>query len=328
MVAPLTLQARGRHGLRAARALHLCVLLLPFGGALFWLVETRGVFAAPLPWLALGVAGGIYLASHGVRAVRLAVMASRLLGISGRSSALLHLVTAPGAMILPLKTGELLRLHQLWYLGGSFPGALIIILLERFFDGLMILGLLAIVYAWHGPLGTGPLILLAVTSLAVMAGLVVFVLGPGILRAVQHYVVLNHRNPKSLRHLGQLDGLRRVTSRGADLFRAQGPVLLVMSLVIWGLEALAASVLALGLSGPRDFGGTEGIVLLAERIFDAPAAALGGAVGLWSVLCLVAVAIVWPLAIGIYLPRVASEPLRARSAAGGDLGAPSRNVDR
>ncbi|WP_157139765.1 lysylphosphatidylglycerol synthase domain-containing protein [Roseibium aggregatum] len=299
--------------LPAGLALHYAVLFLPFGLALWWLVEEGVAELAGKPWQALVLAGGIYLASHCVRAVRLAIMASRLLGISGRSSALLHMVTSPGALVIPFKLGEILRLHQLWYLGKSFPGALIIILLERFFDGLMILALLGIVYAYHGPLATGPMVLLAVTSVAVLAGLVVFVLGPGILRAVQHYVVLNHRNPNSLRHLGQLDGLRQITTRGADLFRVQGPVLLVMSMVIWGLEALAATVLALT---SANFVGTSGIVLLAERVFEGPVASFQGAVGTWSSLCLLSLALVWPLAMWIYLPRVRNEPLRAQNRTG------------
>jgi len=245
-----------RNKAAAGLGLHYGVLFVPFAFVLWWLASGGLEELAGRPWLSLSLAGAIYLGSHCVRAVRLAVMASRLLGISGRSSGLLHLVTSPSTMIIPFKLGEIFRLHQLWYLGRSFPGALIIILLERFFDGLMILVLLGIVYAYHGPLETGPLLLLAVTSLAVLAGLVVFVLGPGILRAIQHYVVLNHRNPKSLRHLGQLDGLRQITTRGADLFRAQGAVLLVLSLLIWGLEALAATVLVFTYAG---FAETSGI---------------------------------------------------------------------
>ncbi|WP_269584222.1 lysylphosphatidylglycerol synthase domain-containing protein [Roseibium sp. Sym1] len=297
----------------AALGLHYAVLFVPFAFVVWWLASGGLEELADRPLIALALAGVVYLASHCVRAVRLAVMASRLLGISARSSALLHMVTASSAMIIPFKLGEVLRLHQLWYLGRSFAGALIIILLERFFDGLMILILLGVVYAYHGPLGLGPMLLLAVTSLAVLAGLVVFVLGPGILRAVQQYVVLNHRNPKSLRHLGQLDGLRQVTTRGADLFRAQGAVLLVMSLVIWGLEALAATVLAFTYAG---FTETSGIVVLAERVFEGPVGALQGAVGAWSSLCLLSLALAWPVAMWIYLPRVKNEPLRAQNRTG------------
>lgn len=310
----LRIFARSRHARQpAGLALHYAVLFVPFGLAVWWLVEQGLGELTGKPWQALVLAGGIYLGSHCVRAVRLAIMASRLLGISGRSSALLHIVTSPGALVIPFKLGEILRLHQLWYLGKSFPGALIIILLERFFDGLMILVLLGVVYAYHGPLATGPMVLLAVTSIAVLAGLVVFVLGPGILQALQHYVVLNHRNPNSLRHLGQLDGLRQITTRGADLFRVQGPVLLVMSMVIWGLEALAATVLAFT---SADFVGTSGIVLLAERVFEGPVGSFQGAVGTWSSLCLLSLALVWPLAMWIYLPRVRNEPLRAQNRTG------------
>lgn len=214
LLSPLIVgQTRSAAGL----ALHFAVLFLPFVFVIWWLAAGGLNNLAGRPFVALALAGTVYLGSHCVRALRLAVMASRLLGISVRSSALLHLVTAPGAMIIPFKLGELLRLHQLWYLGRSFPGGLIILLLERFFDGLMILVLLGIVYAYHGPLGQMPMLLLAVTSLAILAGLVVFVLGPEIFHALQHYVVLNHRNPKSLRYLGQLDSLRQITTRGADL---------------------------------------------------------------------------------------------------------------
>jgi hypothetical protein len=86
-----------------------------------------------------------------------------------------------------------------------------------------------------------------------------------------------------------------------------------MSLVIWGHQALAATVLAFTYAG---FTKTSGIVVLAERVFEGPVGALQGAVGAWSSLCLLSLALVWPVAMWIYLPRVKNEPLRAQNRTG------------
>ena len=151
----------------AQTALHRAVLAAAILAAALFLFAGGGIAAlASWPVQYLAPAAALYLASHGLRAVRLAIMAARILKLSARSGALVHLVTAP-AVVIPFKLGEVVRLHQLWYLGRSLPGAVLVLVVERFFDAAMLLLLLAVVYAAQGPLGAEAVILFAATSVAV-----------------------------------------------------------------------------------------------------------------------------------------------------------------
>ncbi|CUH79474.1 lysylphosphatidylglycerol synthase domain-containing protein [Tropicibacter naphthalenivorans] len=289
-----------RTGIR--RAAHIAVLALSLGAAVLWVLPLVPDVFAGWPLGALLGAAALYLLAHGVRAVRLAVLASRLLAISGRSSALLHFITSPAALVIPFKLGEALRLHQLWYLGQSLSGAVLVILLERLFDGAMLLLLLAIAYLTYGTLGTAAIALAAITSLAVITAVVVFVLGPSIFASLQRYMVVHHRDPRVLRVLPHIDMMRWLTRDGAGMLRDQGGVLLVLSLLIWLLEVGAATALLSGAPGLR---------LIVEGIFSAGGA---GPTTVWMALGVLALVAVWPLALWRYQPRIPAEPLRFRRA--------------
>ena len=149
---------------------------------------------AQLPAATIWLAALIYLASHVLRALRFALLSMDMLGISGRTAALMHFATAPFALVLPFKSGELLRLHQLWQLGGTAIYAVIVLLIDRMYDSLFLIPILLILLMQS----SAPPVLTLLTILAAFIPLVVVVIGPKLLSEVQRYVLVHHNNPRVL----------------------------------------------------------------------------------------------------------------------------------
>ncbi|MFW5881015.1 MAG: hypothetical protein ACOCTP_00670, partial [Roseicyclus sp.] len=197
---PPSLPARGMPALVALSALVAAGLLaffLPFLADL------------PLPWAVAAVA--VYLLGHVLRGVRLAILSIDLLGLSGRTAALMHLVTAPMALAMPLKSGEILRWHQLWRLGGSAVYAVIVLLIERMFDALFLVPILVLLLARDSAPGA----LTVLTLLAATVPPIVLGLGPKLLTETQRYMVVNHDSPGALPLLRHVLWLRQKDASGA-----------------------------------------------------------------------------------------------------------------
>ncbi|MEM9267317.1 MAG: lysylphosphatidylglycerol synthase domain-containing protein [Pseudomonadota bacterium] len=287
-------------------------LSLSLGAALvalalaLWLCP--GLFAQVPVWAVLG-AGGLYLASHGVRALRLAMLAVPTLGVSARSSALLHLTTAPIAFLLPLKLGELARLHELWRTGTNLMVAVLLLLLERVFDAVILLALIAALALAGGGLASP--VLVWVSGTIVLVAAIAFVLGPSAAGATQAYMVRHHRHPALKQLLPGLDLLRRATRIGAEQMRGQGAQILVLTALIWALEVAAALVLARSTLG-------EATALVLSRTTLDWAALMGWVedprVASLAAVSVLSLALIWPVAVWFYVPRRAAEPRRAAGA--------------
>jgi len=257
----------------------------------------------------------LYVTAHGFRAVRLATIAGPLLGLSGRSSCLLHIVTVPGAMALPFKLGELVRLHQLFVLARNFPASLTVILIERFLDGLMLLVFLIIFQNTSTADASSMFWLFLLTVTAVLLTTTILVLGSQALTAVQRYIITHHRKTASVKQLSKIDNLRDMTSQATDLLKAQGLLLVVMSAFIWLFELAAFAFLVTALSDMAFF--DSGGLLIARLLGGA--VAQSGSTGaeiqsLSQVLIMGAMLAVWVPAVYFYLRRMGHEPIRRRLA--------------
>lgn len=299
---------RGRAGRRhiawALAALTVAALI----GAVVTLapaVTARATIAAAV------MAGALYLAAHGLRAIRLAMLAVPLLGVSARTAALLHVATAPATFLLPLKIGELARLHQLWFAGKRASGAVIVLLLERMLDAVMLLSLFLWATAGGAPAHGGMAITMALTVAAVTIGAIVLLLGPSALASLQRYVVINHQSRHAIRALPLIDLLRLGIGDGAALMRRQGAQLLVVSALIWTLELLAAGLFV-------EWGGASALretaLLLLGRINQEWRALAGGAVdpavAASASTSLMVLLLTAPAAIILYVRRLDWEPSR------------------
>lgn len=254
----------------------------------------------------------LYLAAHILRAVRLAIIATPLLGISGRTAMLLHFSAAPIVTLVPLKFGELFRLQQLWIAGRSLPSAVISLLLDRLLDAAMLLLLLTWLVFTNAAGGTGAFIAVLNTA-AILTAIIVLFLGPQILGSLQRYIVINHNTRTILKLLPIVNLLRRGTEQGSGLLRRQGGTLVILSAVIWMLEIGAVALFATHAASPEMQNSAHMLLIrvtqewqIATSIGSDPALAASAASSLLTLL------VIWPLVLHIYIKRLASEPLRRR----------------
>ncbi len=269
-------------------------------------------FAALPVWMTLA-AMALYLLAHVLRALRLGIIAGPLLGASVRTTAALHFVCAPLVTLIPMKLGELVRLHQLWLIGRRLSGAVIALLIDRMLDATMLLGLLGwFALIGHPAIDQAHMVLVLTAAAVGLAGLVL-VLGPSMLASLQRYVLIHHQSPALLRGLPMIDLLRRGADEGRVLVRRQGAPLLVISASIWMLELAAAAIFTTAVMDPglRN----PGLLLLARATQEwliatsagvDPAFAASAASGILVLLA------VWPAAIWIYIRRIGAEPQRLR----------------
>ncbi|SLN11066.1 hypothetical protein ROJ8625_00241 [Roseivivax jejudonensis] len=255
------------------------------------------------------VAGGIYLASHVLRACRLMLLATDILGLSGRSAALMHFATAPLALILPFKTGELFRLYELWRLSGTAVYALIALLIDRMYDSLFLVPVLLVLLSQGG----APTTLTLLTLLIAALPLTIVVIGPKLLTELQRYILVNHNSRRTLSLLQQIDALRVIVARASDVALRRAPELSLLSFLIWLSEFLVCLILVNAVAG-------QALELLGARLV-APWWDLGVDPVAGPALALVTIALLlpWPLMVFLYLKRRRNEPRRVPAAGRAEL---------
>lgn len=272
----------------------------------------------PLPWAVAAVA--VYLLGHVLRGVRLAILSIDLLGLSGRTAALMHLVTAPMALAMPLKSGEILRWHQLWRLGGSAVYAVIVLLIERMFDALFLVPILVLLLARDSAPGA----LTVLTLLAATVPPIVLGLGPKLLTETQRYMVVNHDSPGALPLLRHVDALRLLVARAARVTRSRAPELSLLSCLIWLCEIAVCVILVAAISGPGPGLAERALDLMGLRlvapVWDVGASALAGAA---IAAGFVALLLPWPVLVLAYLLRLRrAEPGRVSALGPAGPGTP------
>lgn len=298
----MTLAARA-YPLRAATVIVGLSALVAVGS-----VASLGRFFGDLPLLATIAACLVYLFSHVLRAMRLGLLSIDLLGVSGRTASLMHLATAPLTLVLPFKSGELLRWHQLWQLSGSAIYALIVLLIDRMFDSLFLVPMLCLLVMME----TAPPALVVLTLFVAIVPLVVLVVGPKLLTETQRYVVINHNNPGTLLVLRKVDALRLLVVRAALVARNRAPELGVLSFLIWLCEFAACLIIIVALHGASAGIGGSALELLGIRLV-APVWGLeaGTAAGAAIATSSIALLLPWPVLVMLYLRRRKHEPRRA-----------------
>ncbi len=247
--------------------------------------------------------GALYLVSHALRAARLAALSVSVLGVSGRSAAALHFTTAPFSLVMPLKSGELVRFYALWKASGDALQAVAVLLIDRMYDSLFLVPLLVVLMMQD----TVPSSLGLFTLVAAVVPLVVVVLGPRLLTEAQRYVVSNHVNPRAISVLRRIDAMRRLVIRIAQVSRRQAAELSVLSALIWLCEIGLCAILLSELSAHGD-GSVE---VLGARLVTSwwtaspePVAAVALAV------TTIAILVPWPIMGAIFFSRIEGEPRR------------------
>jgi hypothetical protein len=226
-------------------ALRLLILGAGLVGLLFAaliIIGTGSQGALSIPKGSLAAAGFVYLASHGLRVLRLAL----LIGgwrIGFRTIAKFHLFTAAVSLIAPLKLGEVFRIAELTNIVGSGSRAIAIVWLERGLDICAILFLLMMTDA-HS-LGRDFNAIAALAIVFIVATALTFFVVPDNLRRLSVFIIRRYSNPVSVPLLKSIDRLRRSILQAPQLLQKRIGTLAALTALIWACE-LAAFYFASG----------------------------------------------------------------------------------
>ena len=261
------------------------------------------LLAAPVT---IGGMAVLYLIAHCLRGVRLALLAASACDVSVRTTFLLHLFTAPTALILPFKLGEVFRLQQLMMITGKPVGALVVLLLDRALDAVVLLpAFLYIIATDEARVSGGALGLVALLSLVLICAGATFLAAPEALRAIQRYIFLRHARPRARRVLGWLSAIHAVLDRSVRSMRTNFAVLIALSLAIWSFE-VAATFMLVGME-PAQSVVSATLTALERAMFDWPAAVgstSSSSTVVFSTLGFMALLLPWPLVAALYVRRV------------------------
>lgn len=183
---------------------------------------------------------GLYLCSHLLRAIRIAVIGITFQNTSFRTLVLMNLTLAPWSMIAPFKLDELIRLNELHSICQSWPRAATTIIIDRAMDGPVLL-LFAIALYFHGDQTIA--LYAGVFGIALVAVTGGFFAAAQILHLVQGYMFVYHSQPLALRILHRIHNLRLLAELGRETIARAAPILLICTIGIWSLEISAVGLL-------------------------------------------------------------------------------------
>lgn len=213
---------------------------LLYAGTRIFLMLTGQPIPRPEPWM-LALAAAVYLLSHGLRILRLAL----LIGDSRtglRSIASFQLTTAAAALATPFKLGEIYRLYELAHIAGGLMRAIIIIWWERAFDAVCLLLILLVTLANGDHIVQFWGLAATVSLFLVGTALTVFIV-PENLRRLSVLVIRRYSSPRTVPLLQSLELIRRAILEAPRLVRGKVASLIVLTVLIW-MAQLGCIVLA------------------------------------------------------------------------------------
>jgi len=219
----------------------VCGAMALFVGTLLSGPSRRPDEGLTAPWLA----AMLYTASHGLRVIRLTVLAGDP-RVSLRQLGLVHLLTAAVSMMTPFKLGEIYRITELGHLLRNTGYALIVVWIERAFDFAAITLLILLAYAAQPAILSQiqPLVVMAV--LFVAATIALFTIVPEGLGTLSLFVLRRYDGNGAIGALRALQWLRQGITLGPRFIAGKVPTLLVLTLGIWGLELATFSAMTTG----------------------------------------------------------------------------------
>lgn len=191
----------------------------------------------------LALTAFLYLASHGLRIVRLAL----LIGgwrVGFRTVVAFHLMTASVSLIAPLKLGELYRVAELGNLVGSFVRGVMIAWWERAFDVAAILIILAVALANTPPETHGMFYGVAALAGAFVVGTaLVFFVAPENMRRVAVLIIRRYDHRWTVPVLHAIDTVRRAIRQAPTMIDKKIASLLTLTVLIWSLEIACFTIM-------------------------------------------------------------------------------------
>ncbi|HEX8513072.1 MAG TPA: lysylphosphatidylglycerol synthase domain-containing protein [Allosphingosinicella sp.] len=269
------------------------------------------------------LAGLLYLASHLMRALRLAIIATPMIGLSFRTGVYLHFFVAPWSLLLPLKTDELIRLHELGRAGRAWTRAVLVVLIDRSMDGLVLVALsIYLLRMGHTDVAS----FTGVLGVGLTALVIAFLILPVLLESAQRHIFTNHYGDYAVRLLRWVSYLRGLLTVARQTIHRVLPFLALSTIAIWSIElaAVYAALSAVGTDMPSFVVPTEAMVTRAGESWRMLLGGGASELGQTSRIFFLFLLAVWPFAYFGYRRRNRVEPSRARLRASGQ----GERVDR
>jgi hypothetical protein len=255
----------------------------------------------------------LYLTSHLLRAIRLAVIGVSVHNTSFRTLALLHFSIAPWSLIVPFKMDELIRVNELRSINGSLARAVVTVIIDRSMDGPILLA-----FAFYFLAHDQPEIAMfaGFFGVALAAVTIGFFAASQILQSIQRYIFVHHYKPRAVHLLRIIDHLRTLAMLGQETITNTAPILILCTLGIWCLEITAVGLLVWA-SPPHHLDLQSAISATLIRANSGWRAMLLGATlgfpaALITRIFMIGLLLVWPAAIWLYYRRRMSEVRDAR----------------
>jgi len=274
--------------------LYLLLLLTVVIGWLYYRAPAIAGFARHAHWTSLAGITALYLCSHILRMLRLA-----LLTLDERTKVFpliaAHTLTAFPSSFLPFKLGEVLRLAAFFHVYERRQKALAVWLAERFGDMLVITAFILGLYLFNISVPPAMRTIFVLFVLASVFGLLgLFAVAKVFVYLNRHLVLASH-TPRGLALLRASHALRGIEAGMYKSVEGRVSGFLLLSILVWSVEILALSLFVkqMAIDEPN-FAALFASGLLASL----PGGAAGaGAFGLYQSLAMVVLTLVFLLAV-------------------------------
>jgi hypothetical protein len=239
----------------------------------------------------------LYIASHGFRMLRLALLT---LDERDKASSLIaaHSLTAFPSSFLPFKIGELLRLAAFFHVFNSRRKAFAIWLAERFGDVLVITAFILSLYLFKVSVPSSMRVVFIIFTIASVFGLIGLFAIANVFIYLNRHLVLTSYSVRGLMLLRASYGLRQLE---LDIYKSvEGRLtgFLLLSVLIWALEIAALSMFISHLSiGEPEFAS----IFTSSLLANLPGGVVGeaNAFGLYRSLALALLTVLFLIALWI-----------------------------
>jgi hypothetical protein len=203
-------------------------------------------------WWAIGLAGIVYLSSHMLRILRLALLIGAW-RVGLRTVGSFHLMTAAVSLVAPLKLGEFYRILELGNIVGGHVRAAVIVWWERTFDAAAILLLIVVVLLFQSgspPPQTYGVALLALAFIVITA--IVVTIAPENLRRLSVFIIRRYDSPRTVPLLRATELVRRSIEEAPRTVHSKVATLSTLTALIWMAEATCFAIVFPELRGTLD----------------------------------------------------------------------------
>ena len=148
-----------------------------------------------------------------------------------------YIKTAFVNLLIPFKLGEIYRMYAYGYKIKSYSKGVIAIIVERYFDALVLFTLLLIL-SLSGGINSGEIIVLALLAVFVIFSSLIFSFFGSTYKYLNRFFIVRGGGKKSLRALQVLEKSYSVYNEAAEMVRGRQLLCVVLSVLAWLVESI------------------------------------------------------------------------------------------